>query len=215
MNTMSIRQLSIIFLPAVLVLLAIVGISRVTQIPIPTMTRDVTAVVDIHPLAGSLSSLGILVWCASASVCLFAAFSLFKTEHVKVSRFLLSAAGLSMYLMFDDLFQIHEWLVPKYLNISEDFVIAALAVAMLSHLIGFRKIILRTNYLLLLLALGMLGFAVVVDVLFQEWLHNSGDWGFLIEDGAKWLGIASWGGYHANTSFYLLHTEPTQKSNEP
>jgi hypothetical protein len=38
------------------------------------MTNDTAAIARIHPIAGILSNLGVLLWCASASICLFAAF---------------------------------------------------------------------------------------------------------------------------------------------
>jgi hypothetical protein len=83
------------------------------------MTRDIAAIAKIHPLSGFLSNLGILLWCAAASICSFAAMTLRKIKPRDIFWFLLSSAVLSAYLMFDDLFQFHEELAPTYLGLNE------------------------------------------------------------------------------------------------
>lgn len=177
--------------------------SLIFHVRIPVMTADPTATARIHPLTGIISNLGILLWCAAASTCAFAAMAL-RGEPRDSRRFLLSSALLSAYLMTDDLFLFHEHLAPRYLGLNERFVFAILGIAVGLYLITFIRVILRTNFILLLLAVGFLGASVFIDAILEPWLWRIGQWEYFIEDGAKWLGIASWCSYYVTTSFQIL-----------
>ncbi|MBI4780345.1 MAG: hypothetical protein HY785_03375 [Oscillatoriophycideae cyanobacterium NC_groundwater_1537_Pr4_S-0.65um_50_18] len=204
MKTVFARRLFITFLPAVFVLTAIAAVSVTYQVQIPLMTRDVTAIADIHPLSGILSNLGILLWCAATSICLFSALTLWRVKSKRIFWFLLSSALLSMYLLFDDFFLFHEVLIARYLGLSEKIVYGVLGIAISSYLIVFRRVILRTDYVYLLLALGLLTSSVFIDAALERWIWQLDQWMFLLEDGIKWLGIASWCSYYVQTSFQLF-----------
>lgn len=204
MKTVSARQLLITFVPSLSILVALVVVSVLFRVSMPTMTRDITAIAKIHPLSGILSNLGILLWCAAASICVFAAMTLRHVTPRETYLFLLSSGLLSTYLLFDDFFSFHEDLAARYLGLEEEFVFAALGIAASAHLITFRRVILRTNFGLLLLALVFLGTSVVIDAIFDPWVRRLGHWKYLLEDGAKWLGIASWCSYYVDTSGRLL-----------
>ena len=198
------QQLLITFIPPAFILVAIAGVSVFFQVRMPAMTQDVTFLGRLHPLAGVLSSLGIILWSATASICYFAAATLRNTKQGGVFWFLLCSALLSSYLLFDDFFRIHEALSRVYLGVSAKAVYAAIGVAVFTYLIAFRRLILQTRFIVLLLAIGFLSSSVVMDVIHNPWLMPLGDWQFFFEDGAKWLGIASWCSYYAHTSHSLL-----------
>jgi len=204
MKTVSEQQLLITFIPSGSILVALVVVSVLFQVSIPAMTRDVTAIANIHPLSGILSSLGILLWCAAASICGFAAMTLRNVNPRDTFWFLLSSALLSAYLLFDDFFLFHEDLASRYLGLNEKIVFAALGIAVATYLIVFRQVILRTNFGVLLLALGFLTTSVVIDSILERWMSRLGDWEYFLEDGAKWLGIAGWCSYYVDTSHQLL-----------
>lgn len=204
MKTVSTRQLLITFVPSISILAAIAMVSVLFQVSMPAMTQDVTAIAKIHPLSGILSNLGILLWCAAASICFFTATTLRNVKPRDTFWFLLSSALLSTYLLFDDFFQFHEDLASRYLGLNEQVVYAALGIAVSAYLIAFRRIILRTNFGALLLALGFLASSVVIDAILEPWLWRLGHWEYFFEDGAKWLGIASWCSYYVHTSHQFL-----------
>ena len=205
MNTISARRLFITILPAVSILAAITAVCLIYRVDMSRITRDVTSIAKIHPLSGVLSNLGILLWCATASICLFAALTLRDVKSKEIFWFLLSSALLSMYLLFDDFFLFHDALALMYLGLNEKVVIAVLGVAVSTYLIAFRRVILRTDYDFLLLALGLLASSVIIDMFQDEqWMLQLGQWSFFFEDGAKWLGIASWCSYFVRTSFQLF-----------
>lgn len=159
------------------------------------LTRDITVVAGIHPLTGALSSLGILLWWTSATVWLFSAFCYYKLQTWQTCRFALVFGLLSAYLAFDDLFQFHELLAPKYFGVSERSVFKILIFATFVILIVFRNMLLRHDSLLLALALTFLGSSVVVDTVPERWLRSASwfeRWIIFLEDGLKWLGIFYW-----------------------
>jgi hypothetical protein len=205
MKTVSARQLLVTFIPSISILVAMVVVRVLFKISMAAMTRDVTAIANIHPFSGILSNLGILLWCAAASICAFGAMILRNVKPRDTFWFLLSSALLSAYLLFDDFFLFHEDLASRYLGLDENVVFVALGIAVSAYLIAFRRVILRTTFGVLLLALGFLATSVVIDAILDPlWLWRLGDWEYFFEDGAKWLGIASWCSYYVNTSHQLL-----------
>src|SRR6266545_2176521 len=146
MKTASTRQMLITFVPSISILVATAMVSVLFQVRMDAMFQDVAAFAKIHPLTGILSSLGILLWCAAASICFSAAMTLRKVKPRDTFLFLLSSALLSTYLLFDDLFQFHEALAPRYLGLNEKVVYAALGIAVSAYLVAFRRVILQTNF---------------------------------------------------------------------
>ncbi|MEO0739614.1 MAG: hypothetical protein AAFZ35_22710 [Cyanobacteria bacterium J06649_12] len=74
----------------------------------------------------------------------------------------------------------------------------------MAYLAWFRRIILRTRYEFMLIAVGFLAISVIVDAVLGPWLLPLGEWTSLIEDGAKLLGITSWLSYYITAAYRLL-----------
>ena len=192
------------FTPSLSVLLAIIIAHVYFHVEIPAMTRDVTAIARIHPLSGILSNLGVLLWCATASISLFAALTLREVGPRDAFWFLLGSGFLSTYLMLDDLFQIHEDLAPRYLGLRQKGTLAILGAFVLVYLLAFRHVILQTHFALLVLAMGFLSTSVGVDTVLAPIFWRMGHSELLFEDGAKWLGISCWCSYYVRASHQLL-----------
>lgn len=183
-----------VFLTAVLAVIPLVvvaGVRIAAGIGINDMTRDVAAIAGIHPLAGALSSLGILVWWTSASIWLFTAALILRLRNGADVGFVLCSGLWSAYFAFDDLFQFHEHLAPTYLKVPEKAVYGVLASGIALYLWRFRRCLWKPDGMLMLLALAFLSSCVVVDAL-ERWLWRLGDWTYLVEDGLKWMGICFW-----------------------
>jgi hypothetical protein len=173
---------------------------------IPMVTRDITTIVNAHPLTGMLSNLGILLWCSTSSICLFTVLAFFrKLDQISIN-FLLGGGVISAYLLFDDLFSFHENLAPKYLGFSEISIYISVFLIVLFYIRINRKIILETQFSLLIIALFFLGISIFTDV-FWKIITNakSIDWFYLIEDGTKWLGIVGWFSYYLQSSMHVLN----------
>lgn len=194
------RQLLIIFVPALLMLAAVAMVATLFHVEVSLMTRDVARIGGIHPLSGFLSSLGILLWCVASAICFFAAVMLRKVKQTESFWFLFASALLTAYLLFDDLFLFHETLAYMYFGINEKIILVILGVTVFAYLFRFRRIILKTNYSVLLLALVLLSLSVLIDITLYSWLSI---WRIFFEDGFKWLGIVGWCGYYVHTSYLL------------
>ena len=192
------------FIPSILLILA-VGLAKIMlQLPVYLFIGDVFAIADIHPFAGLLSNVGAFMWCATATICFFVAGALRQTKNYKVIHFLLASGWLSTYLLIDDFFLFHEELAPKYIGISQNMVLMLIGIAVAAYLAWFRRIILRTRYEFMLIAVGFLAISVIVDAVLGPWLLPLGEWTSLIEDGAKLLGITSWLSYYITAAYRLL-----------
>lgn len=210
MHTVPPRRLAAIFLPALAVLGVIAMLAVAGVVNVRALTEDVTAMARLRPWAGLLSNLGILLWWTAAAICFFGAAMVRRSGEPGAFAFLLSSGALSTYLTLDDLLQVHERLAPRYAGVAEEHVLAAIAIAAAAHVFAFRRLILRTDYRLLGLALALLGAAALMDSIFHSWLRTLGQWEFFIEDGAKWLGIVSWCAYHTSASAYLVRAAAAQ-----
>lgn len=204
MKWISTRQLALTYAPVLLVLAAAAAASRIFHIGISAMTKDPTATAHVHPLTGAISSLGILGWCATASICVFTAGALRRDAPREQRSFLLASALLTSYLLLDDLFQFHETLAPRYLGLNEAVVYAALGATVGAYFAAFRQVILGMNFTMLAAAVGFLGASVFLDAILAPWLGLNGPREYFVEDGAKLLGIASWCSFFASASLQLL-----------
>jgi hypothetical protein len=203
MRTTAGRQIAFTFIPALAILALVLATAAIARTPIGYMTRDMATIGELHPLAGILSNLGVLLWCASAAVCLFAALGLRAPRSTAAFRFLLCSAALSAYLLIDDFFMVHEELAPRYLGLNDKAVVAALGAATCAYVLAFWRLIAQTQFAVLALALGLLGASAGMDALLWPWVEIGG-LEFFIEDGAKWLGIALWCSYYVRTAHQVM-----------
>jgi hypothetical protein len=153
--------------------------------------------------AGILSNLGILLWTASATVCFFSAAILRNEEFVNRYKWFLVMSGLITSLfLFDGLFQMHRIFYPKYLHLSTFMVYWVYIILGLWYLLFFRKQIMESEYLMLALALGFLGLAVIIDTLSIAPRGNTA-----LSDFSKFFGIVSWFIYFIRTCRKALRNE--------
>jgi hypothetical protein len=193
--------LAALYVPAAALLLGAVVASRVKGRSLGMFTSDPTTIMGANPLIGVVSSIGVLGWCATASLCLF---TWGVTRHRVAGRlgdtFLLIPGLLTTVLMLDDLFQIHETLAPLYLGGPDDLLTVLHALVLLAWAVVFRRRILQTEYLLLLVAAGGFTVSVVIDALTQAQYDSR----YVLEDGFKFLGIVGWLGYFGRVCFREL-----------
>jgi hypothetical protein len=180
----------------ILMLLTIISLQ--TRIPIRHLTRDPLAIVGEPFYFGAISNLGNLLWCSTVAVCFFSFALLRKLANCRkirhLQQFLFFSACVTFILLLDDLFLIHEEVFPNYLNISEDLLVFGYGAIFVLYLVKFRKIILKTDFLLLIVALGFFGISVSLDLFIPgDWLNWERE--LVLEDGSKLLGIMSWLAY--------------------
>jgi hypothetical protein len=184
-----------LYLPAGLALLAVFVASRKTGLPVAMFTRDPADITHSSPFLGVLSNLGILLWCATAAVCLFA-FQVLRQDRgrKKTALFLLLAGLITILLLLDDLFLLHERVFPRYLHWRQRYPYYAYFSLTAAYLVAFRKIILKSDFRMLAAAFVFFALSIAVDA-FTGPLSQSFPSFHLFEDGFKLFGLASWLGY--------------------
>lgn len=185
------------------VLLAVVLASQRTGVSIAMFMRDPNAILGVQradvafmfPYMGVTSNLGVLLWTAAATLCLVT-WAATNGQAGSTRWFFLYFGLLSVALMLDDLFMLHETAPAFFLGldggVGELLPFALYALAFLAGIVLYRQQLFADDGLFFLLALAFLALSVFVDLI-QPWVQSQiGDWRILFEDGFKLLGIAGW-----------------------
>lgn len=201
-----------VYLPVVILLNIIFFTSLLTNTPVDIFSRDPAAILaeqkivsflgfKTNPFIGVISNLGLLLWCASASVYLFA--FLLKTANNKQkqkqkqsdsSLFLLLMGLFSLVLLFDDMLLFHEVIAPKLFIPEKAIYICYMAIT-IYLMLKFRKILFTTETIPLYLAFLFFFLSIIIDI------FNFSS--IFLEDGFKLLGIASWASYSVIVALQL------------
>jgi len=202
------RVLVAVYVPPLLVVVATGIVSVVKNVPASKFTRDPAVLLGTHPLVGMMSNVGILLWAGAAAVCLFTALVLNMKKESPAHRGFLAGAGLfTLWLLCDDLFLFHEWLFPTVLGVSDKVLFLAYGCLTAVFLFRFRRYILHsTPWLVLGLALAFFAISMGLDRLPEDMFV----WDplYLLEDGAKLLGIVGWLWYFGTVCAGLLAGAP-------
>lgn len=200
-------MVSVIFSISFVLLALVVLISLAMSIPPGDLTRDPTAVAGVRIYVGFLSQIGIFFWSITATLCLFVALVLPAGTMRTTREFFLAAGALTLMLGVDDVFLLHEHFFP-YIGVHELVILGIYGLCTAAFLLYFRRIILGSEFLLLAMALAFFAASVLIDVLDIEWIDP-----YLLEDGAKLIGLVSWTGYFFRTSLGAVQAyvpkEPT------
>lgn len=181
---------------AVAFLGGMIAIHLAKEVPFAYLTQDPTVIGELAAYAGFLSNAGVIFWCATAAVCLFSAAVLPASAR---DRSLVQAAGwISALMGLDDLFRLHESVIPRVLGIPELAVYAAYALLGAWFVLRFQEMLLRRDGRLLVTALACFAGSVALD------LTSLPIDPYLLEDSLKFAGIACWFVYFARRSFLSL-----------
>ena len=192
-----------LFLASMAGSLAVAGVmilSAATGVDLSDLTRDVVAVTDTHLYVGALSTTGLMLWAATAGICLLGAANLSSLpQHRGAAWFLLWAGLLTTLLGLDDAFLLHERVFPTHLGLPQKGVYLTYISMILGFLLFFFQRILRTDYVLL----GMSLFFMALSVGMDEFIPYSRFETF-VEDSCKFAGIVFWLTYFGWTSNKLV-----------
>jgi hypothetical protein len=193
------QWLLIAILPASLVYFAAHLFSRLGGIDDPVLVvRDLAQTCDLPIGVGLISNLGYLLWIAAATICLFTACSQVSEPRGRARELLLAGGSLSLVLCLDDMFLLHDrYISPNVLYLF--YIIFALLI-----LFRHRDLVMRFGGPIFLLSALLLGSSLLFDK-FQEALPIAYADGQIVEEGVKFLGIASW------LLFWWLAAEGTAK----
>jgi hypothetical protein len=191
-----------VYVPTLLIFLAVGFLAKATGRHVWFFTNDPFALGHLPFYAGIISNIGVLLWCASASICFLSMVVMARgssTETNDWRRFLLFSGILTSLLLFDDLFQFHQVLYPKFLHVTTAVIYGFYAFFAIWYLYRFWKQIQSTDFLILIFAFSFFALAIFSDSLS---LISRGR--TAISDVFKLFGIVSWLTYFARTCFHLL-----------
>jgi hypothetical protein len=177
-------------------------IGKKYNIPFEQITGDPALIFNTHPFTGIVSNIGVLLWCATTSICLFSGLLVLNYGNKKEAVFLISSGIFSFILLIDDFFMFHDYILYsfEYFKIIQPITYTAYGILLLWYSINFYKVILKNNYFILGLAIIFFGMSILTDLIFQ----SNEDLEYFIEDSLKFIGIFSWMLFFTTTSFRLL-----------
>ena len=145
-----------------------------------------------------VASVGSLLWIGAASICLFTAVMIHAAQGERArSRFLLAAALVTLWLGLDDVYAIHEEILP-WLGIPGPLARSAyVALGALYLLVSWR--LLLSNRPTLLLAAG-----VVLGASLQAEVFAGTISGAFVQAALKFLAVAFWAGFHVAAAARMI-----------
>ncbi|HKR05895.1 MAG TPA: hypothetical protein VJY62_14765 [Bacteroidia bacterium] len=204
----NITPLLIIILAATLVVLSIVILAGLQyNIQLNHFTKDPVQIMNAPFYTGLFSNVGILLWCGSVVICFFVRPFIPKNEENKPARIFLFFSGLvTMLLMTDDLFLLHEEVFPKYLGIPEKGVFVIYSNILLLYALLFRETIFKTDFIILGLAFLLIGGSTFVKRIPMPIPEDT-----FLEDAVKLFGIICWFTYFLRLGFRELQRTVGEK----
>jgi hypothetical protein len=189
------------WLPLSVLLLIALVFSLATDVNMRQLTQDPSTVLEAPFYTGALSNIGNALWAATVCVCLFTALGLGARIPPAARRFLVVSGVFTAVLLFDDQLLLHDEILPRYAGISGEVYGVLYVLATVAYVYAFRAFIAGTNYLLIGASLALFGVSIAVDLgssTLSEMVPAA--LVILVEDGAKFLAIATWLAYFISTA---------------
>ena len=193
-----------LYLLPLISLIVVLVIHLQTGIALEKFMRDPAIIADIRPVFGIISNFGVLVWCATATICFYTwSVSRKWAEKERYPNFLFFSGILTIILLVDDLFLLHEKFGGR--GFSEAYTYGCYVLLTIVIFISYQKYIFKTEYIVLMIALILFGASLFIDI-FQDYFKQMiGYWAIYIEDGFKFLGIVGWFGYYLRICFVEIN----------
>jgi hypothetical protein len=190
------KRLLYVLLPLLALMLVTLGVAYISDVPVTDLLRDPSAVLDGPWYAGVFSTTGIALWASAGAMSLLA---LTAEPSKNLRSLLVASAVVSFMLGADDGYLIHET-VKNEIGIPSPVTIGLYGVvAIIVFLPVWRYVLSRPDVVVIATAVALFAVSVILDV--------GGELGLpmpplssIIEDIAKFLGIATWTAYVASVA---------------
>lgn len=179
------------------------AITQQTEIPWRYFFLDLPIALRVPVFTFAVTGTTSILWCSSGAIALFA-----SSIGAAADRNSLRLWGwLSLTMGLDDLFMIHENLLPRALKMTEKSVsllvesgvFLAYGCVLLTWLVLYRKTIPSALYSFLTVSLFCFAMSLAADLassykLFGHWsrFRNDYDFQMMVEDGPKLVGVVFW-----------------------
>ncbi|MBK9637949.1 MAG: hypothetical protein IPO63_09075 [Bacteroidetes bacterium] len=178
-----------------LTLLISIFVSINKDIELDNFTQDPNAQFNAPFYVGFFSNVGIMIWSAALSICFYGAWRTDAKTDKRAQEFLIFSGLITMLMTFDDLFQLHELVFPKYLSISENMVYLTYLNIYMIYFIRFRRQLLNSDFIVLGISFFLLGLSTIIDILPLPIEKDT-----FLEDAIKLLGAITWLIYFVRTA---------------
>lgn len=180
-----------------------IWLANFTDNPVWKLAKDAADVIGYPAYFGMLSSWSSMLWMATAAICLFtAAITRKDSSDRAMRRFILFSGLLSFMLAIDDLYLLHDRILPRALHTSEYVFYLLYLFLMTGYLIISIRQIARSDYILFWIAFFFLafsrGFYNLIPILREFNTTN---------DMFKYFGIVFWLAFFARTAAKHLRRE--------
>ncbi len=167
-----------------------------TENPVWKLAKDAADVIGYPPYFGMLSSWSSMLWMATATICIFTAMITWKNSSDRaIWRFLFFSGLLNLLIAVDDLYLLHDRILPRLLGAPEAVFYLLYLLLMIGYLIVFIRQIARSDYILFWTAFFFLafsrGFYNLIPFLREYYTAN---------DILKYFGIVFWLAFFARTA---------------
>jgi hypothetical protein len=163
-------------------------VAGLTHNPIWKLAKDPAEVMQYPAYIGMLSNWGVLLWISAAAICLFGAAVLKEHRAARATvMFIVFSGILSVILGVDDLFRLHDNLLPKLFHAKERIFYLLYLLVLLAYLIYFFPKIMEYDYLLLSAAFFLFAISrrAFVTIPYFDRFMTTGDM-------LKYFGIVFW-----------------------
>ena len=176
--------LGVAWAAAALVMLIASAAGMVLDRPLGDFTMDPVTALEGPAYIGFVSSVGAVGWSLGCGACLIGALTLEGRARLAF----LCGGALTAILLADDLFLIHEAYI-EFIGLPPEAAPLGYAALAIAYIVVFREFLRGHGVWLLLLAWALFAVSAAVDASLEE------DAPFIVEDGAKLFGIATWSGF--------------------
>ncbi len=168
--------------------------------PVGNLTRDPQGIFGVGWYFGFLSNVGVLLWWGTAVVCVLAGGIVWKLGARRKGQIAVAVGLLTAWLALDDLFLLHEDVLPRALLLPEELILVVYALVAVGVLWSVLALLQRDTRILLAAAVLLFFVSTVVDF-YGSWADTTL---YFYEDALKFLGIVTWSVTFAFVSLRLL-----------
>jgi|GEM_PF-656483 len=147
-----------------------------TRIALDFLINDTVVEANVPEYVGAISNIGIFLWIATATVCLFTAFIAKQQQwQSEIVYFYLYGGFLFLFLGLDDAFLFHESLFPQLTGLPEIVLFFIYLCLIAGFVLLFWRLILKTQYLVIVAALMFLVVGGTIDTvhdIFSDIYHG-------------------------------------------
>lgn len=137
-----------------------IWLANYTNHPVWKLAKDAADVIGYPAYFGMLSSWSSMLWMATAAICLFTAVITWKDpSDPRTRRFLFFSGLLSLIIAIDDLYLLHDRILPGLFDVREAVFYLFYLFLMTGYLIVFFRQISRSDYILFWIAFFLLAFS--------------------------------------------------------